>query len=125
MKGSIQDGYLALLGLLLPAFILEHFELKAVRKEEEVFHLDLEEVNSPPEELKEEKLLSKGFFPTITIQDFPIRGHKVYMHIKRRRWLRTTTGKVVYRDWSIVAEGTRITSEFAAFLKEISRYSSD
>jgi hypothetical protein len=123
MKGKIQDGYFALVELLLPEFILEHFALKGVRKEEDIFHLDLEEVNAPPEDLMSERLLSKGFFPTITVQDFPIRGHKVFMHIKRRRWLNQRTGKVVYRDWTVVATGTRTTSEFAVFLKEISRYS--
>lgn len=56
MKGAIQDGYFALVELLLPEFILEHFKLKEVRKETEVFHLDLEEVNAPPEELKEENI---------------------------------------------------------------------
>lgn len=122
MKKEIQESYFALVALFLPEFILQHFKLKEVRKEQEVLHLELEEVNAPPEDLLSEQLLSKGFFPTITVQDFPIRGHKVFMHIKRRRWLRVKTGEVVYRDWTSVAPGTRITSEFAAFLKELSRY---
>lgn len=125
MKIDMQAGYLSLVQLFLPEFILEHFELKSAREEEGVFHLDLEEVNAPPEDLISEKLLSKGFFPAITVQDFPIRGRKVFMHIKRRRWLRVSTGAAVYRDWNVVAKGTRVTSEFAAFLKEISRYNGD
>lgn len=122
MKKEIQESYFALVELFLPEFILQHFKLKEVRKEQKVLHLELEEVNAPPEDLLSEQLLSKGFFPTITVQDFPIRGHKVFMHIKRRRWLRVKTGEVVYRDWTSVAPGTRITSEFASFLKELSRY---
>lgn len=125
MKKEIQDGYFALVELFLPEFILQHFKLREVRKEQETFHLDLEEANAPPEDLSSEQLLSKGFFPVTTVQDFPIRGHKVFMHIKRRRWLRVKTGEVVYRDWTSVAPGTRITSEFAAFLKELSRYNGD
>ncbi|MEC4050114.1 transposase family protein [Flavobacterium sp. SUN046] len=65
--------------------------------------------------------LANAFSP-ITVQDFPIREYKVYLHIKRRRWLNMTTNKVVYRDWNIVAKGTRLTQEFATFLKEINRY---
>ena len=118
----MQDGYHSLINLLLSDFILDFFELKEVRKEEDVFHLDLQEVNTTPNVPDGEKLHSKGFFPTITVQDFPIRGHKVFLHIKRRRWLNTSTNKVAYRDWNIVAEGTRMTEGFAAFLKEISRY---
>ncbi|WP_449441411.1 ISAon1 family transposase N-terminal region protein [Sphingobacterium cavernae] len=49
-----------------------------------------------------------------------MRGQQVYLHVKRRRWLNQDTGKVVYRDWNLVAKGTRVTSDFAAFLKGIS-----
>ncbi|QNK63396.1 transposase [Pedobacter sp. PAMC26386] len=120
----MSSSYEALLSLLLPGFILENFELKSSRKEADVLHIDLEEINSVPTVLEKDKLESKGFFPTITVQDFPIRGHQVYFHIKRRRWLNHSTGKVAYRDWTLVAEGTRMTVEFTAFLKQISQYKS-
>lgn len=71
------------------------------------------------------KVLSKGFFPEIVIQDFPIRGHKVFLHIRRRRWLNTESSVVIYRNWTLVEKGTRMTGEFAAFLKEINRYSTE
>ncbi|WP_439584505.1 ISAon1 family transposase N-terminal region protein [Dyadobacter bucti] len=51
-----------------------------------------------------------------------IRAHNVFLHVKRRRWLATTTGKVVHRDWNEVAEGTWMTSELSAYLKEIGGY---
>ena len=57
-----------------------------------------------------------------TVQDFPIRGKNVYLYITRRRWFDPETNKVITRDWNLVAKGTRITSEFATFLKEIRRY---
>ncbi|WP_439951256.1 ISAon1 family transposase N-terminal region protein [Formosa haliotis] len=53
------------------------------------------------------------------MQDFPIRGKNVFLHITRRRWINQDTNKVVTRDWKLVAKGTRMTSEFAAFLKEL------
>jgi hypothetical protein len=61
----------------------------------------------------------KVSFAEATVQDFPTRGKNVYLQITRRRWFNKTTSKVVTRDWSLVAKGTRMTSEFAAFLKEI------
>jgi transposase len=121
----MQDGYHTLISLLLPDFILDFFELKEVRKEEDIFHLELQEVNITPNVPDGEKLLSKGFFPTITVQDFPIRGHKVFFHIRRRRWLNTEPSKVIYRNWTLVEKGTRMTGDFTAFLKEINRYSAD
>ena len=59
--------------------------------------------------------------PKIKVQDFPIRGKAVYLRIKRRRWEDTQTGKIYSRDWNLVANGTPITAEFGAFLKELLR----
>ncbi|WP_428658778.1 ISAon1 family transposase N-terminal region protein [Runella sp.] len=124
------ESFLPIIQFLLPEFILENFELTTIDRQDDIFHLHLTEKNTDDQDLERKNLLSKGFFPTITVQDFPIRGHKVFLHIKRRRWLTTQTGKVVYRDWTEVGKGTRMTSEFAryaarAFLKEISRYQSE
>lgn len=66
----------------------------------------------------------KGFFPQTTVQDFPIRGKKVLLLVKRRRWENQTSGEVVSRDWDLVQSGTRMTAEFAAFLKGILGWSS-
>lgn len=118
----MQDSFVELLKLLLPEIIVEYFELTSYEKGEEVLHLYLKEINSIPKEYRDSKLSSKGFFDEITIQDFPIRGHQVYLHITRRRWLQESTGKVVFRDWNLVADGTRVTQEFASFLKEINRF---
>ncbi|WAC14146.1 ISAon1 family transposase N-terminal region protein [Dyadobacter pollutisoli] len=116
------ESFLPIIQFLLPEFILENFELTSIDRQDGVFHVHIDEKNADENDPERKNLLSKGFFPTITVQDFPIRGHKVFLHIKRRRWLNTKTGKVVYRDWTEVANGTRMTSEFSAFLKDISRY---
>ena len=118
----MQESYRDILKLLLPSIIIENFELTSYKTTEEVMHLYLQEINQIPKEFEGQKLESKGFFEEITVQDFPIRGHKVFLHIKRRRWFSHTLGKVVYRNWELVADGTRMTQEFAAFLKEISRF---
>ena len=114
----------SLLKLFLPDFILEHFDFKGIIVDEETFNIELEELNNPPSEWDGIKVNSNGFLPEIVVQDFPIRGHKVFLHIRRRRWLNMETSKAIYRNWTLVAKGTRMTGEFAAFLKEINRYSS-
>ena len=45
----------------------------------------------------------------------------MYLHIKRRRWTNKANGEIIKIDWTLVAKGTRMTQEFAAFLKEINR----
>ena len=118
----MHGDYKEILKLLLPEIIVENFELTSYRTTDEVKHLYLQEFNQIPKEFESQKLESKGFFDEITVQDFPIRGHKVFLHIKRRRWYSHTQQKVVYRNWDLVADGTRMTNEFAAFLKAINRF---
>ena len=110
-----------LLKFMLPDFLVEHFEVVSTTNTEEVLHLYFEEKTAPPQEFNTLELVSKGFLDEITIQDFPLRGKFVYLHIKRRRWTNKTTGEIIKRDWTLVAKGTRMTQEFAAFLKEINR----
>jgi hypothetical protein len=119
----MSDSFDVLIKLILPESIEEYFELTSYKKVGEELHLYLREINSKPPEYQNNKLISKGFFGEATIQDFPIRGYQVFLHITRRRWLNEDTGDVVYRNWDMVAKGTRITKDFAAFLKEIGRYS--
>lgn len=113
----------SLLKLFLPDFILENFEFTGVIEDTDTLHFHLEEVNKLPTEWESIKAHSKGFYPEVVVQDFPIRGHKAFFHIKRRRWLNLETNKVIYRNWTLVEKGTRMTEEFASFLKEINRYS--
>ena len=75
-----------------------------------------------PKEEKERTLVAHGFHNEITIQDFPLRGKTVLLHIKRRRWLDKASKKIVQRDWNLVAKGSRMTIDFADFLKEINKY---
>lgn len=120
----MHDSFNVLLKLILPEAIEEYFELTETKKDGDVIHLHLRELNKIPAEYSSNKLTSKGFFEEVTIQDFPIRGFKVFLHLTRRRWLNEDTGKVVFRDWDLVARGTRITKDFADFLKEFRRYTS-
>ena len=116
------ENYLELLKLFLPDILVEHFDLTQSQQELEVLHLYFEEQNKPPLEHASKILISKGFHDEITVQDFPLRGKRVFLHIKRRRWTDKQTNAVVQRDWTLVAKGSRMTEEFAAFLKEISRF---
>lgn len=113
--------FIDLLKLMLPDFLVEHFEVVSATNTQEILHLYFEEKAKPPKEFNASELVSKGFQDEISIQDFPLRGKYVYLHIKRRRWTNKTTGEIIKRDWQLVAKGTRMTQEFAAFLKEINR----
>ena len=110
------------LSLLLPSGMEYYFKLTSVKKLKDSYELYLEELNEVPPEYSGEKLLSKGFYEEVSIQDFPLRGRKCFLKVKRRRWEIESSGKIVSRNWEVVANGTRLTQELADFLKAINRY---
>jgi len=97
--------YLALIKLLLPEELFDYFDLINLEIIDNQVHVYLEEENIIPSEYTNDKLISKGFHAPIVIQDFPLRDKALFLHIKRRRWLNETTGKVVSRNWNSVAKG--------------------
>ncbi|MEL6536163.1 MAG: hypothetical protein AAFQ98_12175 [Bacteroidota bacterium] len=111
----------SLLSLFLPDGVTEYFELVDACHEGESLILYLEEKPLLPDGYEQDKLESKGFYDPIRIQDFPIRGKACYLEVRRRRWKNHTTGKVVSRNWRLLAQGTRMTQDFATFLKGITR----
>jgi hypothetical protein len=117
---AMETGY----ELLLPEGVLKYFEVVFAEKTSSTITIHLDELNIIPEEYKEDKLESKGFYPSVAIQDYPLRGKVVILQVRRRRWTNHSTGDIVCRNWDMVAKGTRLTQEFASFLKELHRYSS-
>lgn len=111
--------YKELVSYLLPAGVLEYFELSAVNKQDDELHIYLAELDKIPQEYKDQPYRSNGFMHERKIRDFSIREQLVTLHVKRRRWLLTESGKKVKRDWNIIAPGTGMTKDLAAFLKEI------
>ena len=83
---------LEMLSLFLPAGLLDYFDLVNHVSQETCFIFFLEEKPSIPQEHSHLHLHSKGFFPEIEVQDFPVRGKAVYLRIKRRRWEDPETG---------------------------------
>lgn len=97
--------------IFLPEGMLNHFEVTKVETENGVM-IHLDELNHPPGL----NCTSKGFFDSVKIQDFPIRGKAAFLVIRRRKWV-NSTGQVVKNHWDLTAKGTRMTQELAAFLK--------
>ncbi|WP_320168084.1 hypothetical protein [Mangrovibacterium marinum] len=113
------EQYSTLIRLILPEELFDFFLLVNLEVKDKQVHVYLEEKDLKPEGYESEKLSSKGFHAPITIQDFPLRDKPLFLHIRRRRWLVESTELVVSRNWNTVAQGTRMTSGFATFLKGI------
>jgi len=116
---SDNSHFNSLIQLLLPPEIFEYFDIVKVQIEDKEVHVHLDEKLIRPEGYEIVNLTSKGFHEVSIIQDFPLRDKAMYLHVRRRRWYSESTGKTVERDWNTVAKGTRLTKEFATFLKGI------
>ena len=91
-------------------------EQQGVETGEITFHLDEMEQLRHPEEGHAYR--PNGFYEPSKVRDFPLRDKKVTLVVRRRRWIDETTGKSVRNTYDLVANGTRHSVEFAAFLKE-------
>ena len=120
--------YLDLLSAILPQDLLNHFtitsfeELGDISVKKDTFHIYLEENNVLPSGYSQEEYESKGFIGSKRIQDFPLRGKAVYLHIKTRRWRdKKTKRKEISNDYSFIAEGSKLTVDLSDFLKGTGR----
>lgn len=84
--------------------------------------ITLQEKNIPPvaDADKEKKVEAKGF-TEITITDFPIRGKRSLLTVRRRYWQVEGQTEYLKRDIQLNFPGTQLEQEFAVFLKESSR----
>lgn len=121
----------ALLELILPQGILDYFDIVDFKQGksgqyvyDKTLTIYLEEKDIIPEQYKNNRYKNSGFMESRLINDCPIRSMLVTLSVKRRRWDVEINGKMkkVSRDWSVVEQGTRMSAEYAAFLKEISRH---
>ncbi len=111
------EQYKLLAECLLPEHMLDWFELKKVQVEKQgdtqVVNLYLDENEQKPDD--RDDLRPNGFTRGSVFHDFPIRGHEVLLHLRRRRWL-DMDGHNVMTECDSIQESTRCSTELAAFL---------
>ena len=126
-KSNTALVYETLLGIILPAGILEAFEVSKVTEEHtgiieetglerHIIHIHLDERDLRSKEWYD--LRPNGFIEAHCINDFPIRDRKVVLHVRRRRWLDENGKNVILPHESLTSAGTSYSKEFADVLKK-------
>ena len=126
--------YKILASYLLPKGILECFDVTAVNEdhtgiieetgdERILLHIYLDEKDA--REVEWHDLKPNGFTESRQVNDFPIRDHKVVLHVRRRRWLTAEGRNVILDRYSLLADNTSYSKEFAGVLKKIFGYLPD
>lgn len=112
--------------VFLPSEMTEYFDLTDVRTDEyggePRVHIFLDEKEVAPEGCPDAS--PNGFYEESCMNHFPINEYRSILNVRRRRW-KDAEGKSVSKDWQLVADGTRYSKEFAAFLKEFVGYIPD
>ena len=126
-KGTNSFDYRTFASYLLPKDILKFFEVTDIEEEHTgqldqtgteivILHISLDELDNR-EQLGLD-LKPNGFTESREVTDFPIRDHKVVLHVRRRRWLDADGHNVVFNNYELAAAGTGYSKEFADVLKK-------
>jgi hypothetical protein len=121
------DMYKGLAVYFLPEGVLNYFDVVAFAEEppkkndvlySSELHIYLDEKDNRTSDMQGSK--SKGYTEDKQILDFPVRGRKAVIHIRRKRWLMPDGSCQVvdlHKKVEIEYKGTRYSKEFALFLK--------
>ena len=121
LRRARMGNYKDLVEIMLPEGLLNSFDYKGISKSPDSYKITLEQKNKFPKlpvEYSDKQVTSKGF-KNITINDFPLRGRKVILLLRRRVWKIEGVKKLFKNDLSLTLRGTKLEKEFAAFLKGI------
>ena len=113
-----------LLWAFLPEGLEEFFEIESFEKDEKSFKITLIEKNVLPIEMPAEyhgKKVINTVLNDIQMDDFPIRGRKCEIILRRRWWKFEGVDRMLMRSMDIFLSFLRFSQEFAAFLKELDR----
>jgi hypothetical protein len=109
-----------ILRLLIPEEILECFELNQIVENDDELLFDLIEKEScVPKSIQKEEAILNGYMNTTTLQSFPQKGKRCYIHLRRRRWKLkgSNDNKGYFNEYEFTSPGTMATKLFGAFLK--------
>lgn len=109
----------------LPKDTLTFFTVVNCRSDDENTYITLEEKDNTPNDnngnpVTKDRILARKFHD-ITVADFPIRGKRSLLTFRRRYWKIKDQKEYLKRDIQLSHPGTKLQTEFAAFLKEKGR----
>lgn len=111
--------------LFLPEGVLEYFEYSGYKFEEKagcpygqvtIILVEKNTVPKLPPEYRDRKIRQKGF-KEVTVDDFPVRGKKVKLQLRRRVWRIEGVEELHKREILATYPGTKLEKQFADFLK--------
>ena len=106
--------------MFLPEGLEELFELSKIEKTDKAYDVWLDEKKERSEEdARNPNIVARGYTDYVTIQDFPMRGRPMYLHLRKNKWWNKETNEIFSYNLELPnSEGTRLSEEFVSFLKD-------
>ena len=68
------------------------------------------------EDYRNPNIVARGYTDYVTIQDYPMRGRPVFLHMRKNKWWDKQTNEIFSYNLELPNdEGTRLSAEFVAF----------
>ena len=109
-----------LLRAILPEVLIDNFDIDRFEKSDTRFDIWLDEKKRlSDEDYRNPNIVARGYTDYVTIQDYPMRGRPVYLHMRKNKWWNKKTNEIFSYNLELPnEEGTRLSAEFVAFLKD-------
>ncbi len=109
--------------MCLPQGLEELFEIVRFERTDQAYDIWLDEKKLRSEEDRRNiNIVARGYTDYVTIQDYPLRGRPVYLHMRKNKWWDKMTNEIFSYSLELPNEkGTRLSKEFVAFLKDEGR----
>ena len=108
-----------LLWEFLPEGLCEYFDIEGVEKTPVLFRVTLiekQDLKGVPTPWQGKKIISSSL-DNVTLNDYPFRGRKGELLLKRRSWKFEGVDAWYKREIEVKTPGTQLQKEFALFLK--------
>lgn len=109
--------------MFLPQGLGELFEMVRFERTEQAYDIWLDEKKERSEEdWRNPNIVARGYTDYVVIQDYPLRGRPVYLHMRKNKWWNKQTNEIFSYGLDLPNEdGTRLSAEFVSFLKDEGR----
>lgn len=105
--------------MCLPQGLDELFEIVRFERTDKAYDIWMDEKKQLSEEDRHNpNIVARGYTDYVTIQDYPLRGRPVFLHMRKNKWWDKLSNEIFSYNLELPNEdGTRLTAEFVSFLK--------
>ena len=105
--------------MFLPEGLDELSEMVKFEKTDRAYDIWLdEEKELSDEDYRNPDIVARGYTEYVTIQDYPLHGRPVFLHMRKNKWWNRKTNKIFSYNLELPnEESTRLSAEFMAFFK--------